>query len=285
MNSNTKWLIGIGLLLAVGFAWYISMSSNPTLPPTEEANTPIETIPPATSESPTFVNTIWVASSIEGLPANVNQSITVQFDEQGTISGSDGCNSFSGTYSATDTDLIIDPGLASTMMACEDEVMAQATSFTELLIDSTSYELGDGVLVLYQNETAGLIFTGQTNSLSKTSWGVTSYNNGNQAVVGVIADTSPEITFGDDGTISGNAGCNTFSGTYSLSGQSIEISPLATTMRECIEPEDIMQQEQALLSALTSASEWQIQGDQLSLRTIDDALAIVAISSLSNSTP
>jgi len=240
-------------------------------------------MPPVNNESPTFINTIWSANFVEGKPLVEGSSITVQFDNQGRVTGSDGCNSFNSSYTINGSEITINPNMVSTRKACSEDVMSQADTFTKLLIASTQYKLGDGIMMLIQGESEGLSFSGVTNSLAKTKWDVTGYNNGKEAVVSPIIDTNPTIIFGDDGTISGSAGCNTYSGTYSLKGESISIGTLATTMRECIEPEGIMAQEQSFLTYLQKADTWFIQGDQLYLRTAEDALAVIGIKSLKSS--
>lgn len=278
MKSSPKPIIIIGVLvLGLIAAWFIFFKpASPAQP--ESAPTP--TLAPATSESPALIGTVWVATSVANNPPVSGTTLTAQFNDQNRLTGSDGCNSFSTNYTQTGTSLTIDPAMVSTKKACDEAVMAQADTFTQNLLATTGYTLGDGVLVLNQGNVAGLKFTGQSNPLSKTSWNVTGYNNGNQAVVSPLAETNLTMTFGDDGTISGNSGCNTFTGQYSLSGQNITISALASTMRACIEPEGIAEQETAFLAALGQAVEWFIQGDQLSLRTAEDALAVIAINSL-----
>lgn len=285
MNSNTKWIVvALAIIIVAGLVWYMS-NSTPTPPAVEPPSTPEANIPPATSESPALINTIWVANTLNDNPITPPASLTLQFDDQNTLSGSDGCNSFSTTYSITDSTMAIDPAMASTSMACDEAIMEQASSFTQTLLATTSYQLGDGVLVLLQDGQAGITLSGQSNSLSKTSWNITSFNNGNQAVVGIVADSSPTITFGDDGTVSGNSSCNTFSGQYTLSGESISIGALVSTKMACTEQEGIMEQEQGILTALESAATWSIQGSDLSLRTAQDELAIVAANTLTTSTP
>jgi len=49
----------------------------------------------------------------------------------------------------------------------------------------------------------------------------------------VLADVRPTISFSGDGTVSGNAGCNTFSGTYTADGSTLTFGPLATTRMAC----------------------------------------------------
>jgi len=49
----------------------------------------------------------------------------------------------------------------------------------------------------------------------------------------VLADVRPTVSFSGDGTVSGNAGCNTFSGTYTVDGSNLTFGPLATTRMAC----------------------------------------------------
>lgn len=280
MNKNSKILIGVGILiLAVVLVWILSLNSKKFNSQNESTNNTVSAIPPATQESPTFINTIWNANNINNNSPIAETAITVQFDDQGRVTGYDGCNSFNSSYVLDADKITINPNMASTRKACSEAVMSQADTFTKLIITSTQYKLGDGVMVLLQGEKEGLSFIGVTNSLAKTSWDVIGYNNGKEAVVGPISGTNPTITFGDDGTISGNAGCNTYSGTYSLNRKNISITTLATTQRECIEPEGVMEQESSFLTYLQKADTWFIQGNQLSLRTAEDSLAVTAISS------
>jgi heat shock protein HslJ len=71
----------------------------------------------------------------------------------------------------------------------------------------------------------------------------------------VALDTAPTVRFADDGTVSGDTGCNTFSGGYTADGQTLDVGPLASTRRAC-SPESVMDQEAAILAALDSATTW-----------------------------
>jgi heat shock protein HslJ len=63
-----------------------------------------------------------------------------------------------------------------------------------------------------------------------------------------IRDARPTIAFGVDGSVSGNASCNSYSGAYALSGEGLTLSQLLTTMKAC--PPLLMQQEDAFLALL-----------------------------------
>ena len=64
------------------------------------------------------------------------------------------------------------------------------------------------------------------------SWDVTGYNNGKQAVVSPVAGSKLSAIFTAD-QVSGSAGCNTYSGGYTIDGTTIKIGPLASTQKAC----------------------------------------------------
>ena len=75
----------------------------------------------------------------------------------------------------------------------------------------------------------------------------------------VLADVRPTIAFSGDGTVTGNAGCNTFNGTYTAEGSDLTFSPLATTRMACEGAADTI--EQAFLPALQATSAYEITSD------------------------
>ena len=92
---------------------------------------------------------------------------------------------------------------------------------------------------------------------------MTNYFDGS-ATATKLPGTTVTVLFGEDGEVSGSAGCNTFTGTYTVgSGGTLAVGPLATTSTTCAEPEGIMDQEAAYLAALQSAAEFSIEADQL----------------------
>lgn len=80
----------------------------------------------------------------------------------------------------------------------------------------------------------------------------------------LVADTGISAQFTSDGQVSGSAGCNQYAGTYTVSGDTIEISsPLSSTMMAC--PPEIMVQETAYLKALENARTYTVSRDQLTM--------------------
>ena len=95
-------------------------------------------------------------------------------------------------------------------------------------------------------------------SLEGSSWQVIGNNNGKQAVVSVIIATEITANFGEDGTLSGSAGCNNYNATYEVDGDNISIGPAAATRMFCPEPKGIMEQEVQYLTGLETASTYLI---------------------------
>ena len=80
---------------------------------------------------------------------------------------------------------------------------------------------------------------------------MTSYANGTGAVVSV-PDDSVTIVF-DATTVSGTAGCNGFSGTWTLTGDTLAITPLMSTKMAC-EPAELMAREAAVMADLEAST-------------------------------
>ena len=78
--------------------------------------------------------------------------------------------------------------------------------------------------------------------------------------VDIPAGASPTLLL-EEGTASGDAGCNRFTGGYTLDGDSIEFGALAVTLMAC-EP-DLGEFETAYLAALGSAGTIEVSADEM----------------------
>jgi polar amino acid transport system substrate-binding protein len=96
------------------------------------------------------------------------------------------------------------------------------------------------------------------NPLAGTRWRATALN-GNPVLTG----TTLTAAFGADGRVNGSSGCNTYSATYTVNGAQLAITPPTGTSALCAEPQGIMEQEAAFLTALQSASSFSLEGGQL----------------------
>jgi heat shock protein HslJ len=94
--------------------------------------------------------------------------------------------------------------------------------------------------------------------LDGTSWLLTDYISPDGAVFTVPAAVTPLLAF-EGGNLTGNAGCNTFSSTYTVTGDAIEIGPIMSTKMACEEP--MASVEAAYLAALESIDKVAILDD------------------------
>lgn len=203
--------------------------------------------------------TSWVVTSVAGTATLVDARPTVAFAVDGVVSGTDGCNVYSGQF-RTDGDQIGVGPLASTLIGCEPLLGAQAQAFTQALGGAATWRLteagsleirGHGDLIAdpappaQPGASAGLV-----SDLAGTSWVL------EELETGPILDAVPSVAFGADGTVSGSTGCNTFNGTYRLDGTNLAFGPLATTKRGCAD--STMLVESAFLVALAGVTTWSI---------------------------
>lgn len=89
---------------------------------------------------------------------------------------------------------------------------------------------------------------------------------------GVIGDLQSTLEIRDDGTYGGMAGCNHFTGTFSLSGSKITFGPAASTRKMCVPA--AMTQEQKFFEALRSELSWVVAGSKLVLTKAGGGVAV-----------
>jgi polar amino acid transport system substrate-binding protein len=100
--------------------------------------------------------------------------------------------------------------------------------------------------------------------LAGTRWVVMAvYDPQTGSPIPLLPETPLIASFGQDGTLQGSAGCNTYSATYLADGSSFTITGLTSTQQMCSDPPGIMEQEAAFLAALPAAAGFNQQGGQL----------------------
>jgi len=211
----------------------------------------------------------------ETAEALADREVTAEFNTDGQLGGSAGCNRYFASYTVDGSALTIGQA-GSTMMACEPaEVMEQEAQFLAALTTAAGWHVeGNQLHILDANgQTVALFAASEPASLTGGTWSATGINNGKQAVTSLVIDTTVTAVFGEDGSLNGSAGCNNFMTSYTLDGQNITIEPAATTRKMC-PGEGVMEQETQFLTALTTATTWNISGEVLELRTADGALAV-----------
>lgn len=219
----------------------------------------------------------WILKDLSGLKVaqleGLERPVTVRFAE-GRISGFSACNTFFGGYQQAD-DLLEIGALGSTMMACDASASEVEHRFHSAFSGKFQIAREGSNLRLSSATGTVLQFVAEpAPALEGVTWNVKSFNNGRQAVVGVLGDSSLTLQF-SDGEVSGNAGCNNFRGSFKTSGHRVEFGVAATTRRAC--SEELMTQEREFLAALTSTVRWNIEGDVLDMHREDSERTIWAV--------
>jgi heat shock protein HslJ len=223
---------------------------------------------PMSLEGPTWVLD-QKASNLEAIaPEYV---VTATFDD-GRLSGSSGCNRYNTTYTVRGSRLRVSRNIASTLIACNQDASNVESSYLARLPTARTFSIRrDRLTVQTPTKGADLIYRALSARALRGDWVVTSYFRPG-AVVSVITGTTITATF-DAKTMSGNAGCNNYTGPYETDETKIRIGPVASTQRACLEAA-ITQQESEYLAALDTVRTFGIDGNGLTLFRGDGGIAV-----------
>ena len=107
-----------------------------------------------------LVGTTWTLTTIASGDAVssvlIGTEVTAEFTADGTVAGSAGCNRYSGTYRWTGDQLAF-YSLASTTMACSDDIMAQESAFLDAMGEVASFTIGGAQLTVFDGSGAMLL--------------------------------------------------------------------------------------------------------------------------------
>ena len=115
---------------------------------------------PASVEGPWIVTGYNNGKGVESVAADSAPSMA--FDPDGLVQGFDGCNNFSGGYGVNGAAITIGP-LMGTMMACSDDINAQAQAFLTALQSSSTWKVSAGALEL--RDASGALQVGATSAI------------------------------------------------------------------------------------------------------------------------
>lgn len=112
-----------------------------------------------TAQSPTaLTNTEWTLQAYNNgrgavVTPIIDTEITANFDEDGNVFGSAGCNTYRAGYSLAEDGLTIGPAASTRRLCSQPEgVMEQESAFLALLSDVDSYDLSGNRLTLKNAE-------------------------------------------------------------------------------------------------------------------------------------
>lgn len=198
-----------------------------------------------------------------------NTTPTLAFDKAGTFSANTGCNTINGAWTAKGDTLTLKAG-PMTQMACPEAATQQETKIVAAFGEVAKFDQSDTALKLLDAGGKELLaYEAVSGDLQGTSWKVTGVNTGNALESSALVEKLT-LDFGTDGSVSGNDGCNTFTGTYTLNGADISFSELASTKKACAS--DVQEVADQYVAGLAAATKSERSGDTLTLR--DDAGAM-----------
>jgi heat shock protein HslJ len=218
---------------------------------------------------------LWVlrvyatGATMDDVPPGVDANATF---EGGTVAGKSGCNTFSGSYTASGASLTVG-ALATTMKLCGEPGDVVESAYLTALSKSATYTATSRALFIFDADGRLILYyvVGASTPIAGHTWHLLVYNNGTGGVVPIIAGTHPTAAFDPDGTVSGDATCNQFIGPYTAKDGAGTIGPLASTMMACPTAAQ-SDQEAAYLAALANAKAYLVQGSDLVLRDASGAL-------------
>jgi heat shock protein HslJ len=227
----------------------------------------------------TLTGVSWVLDTYQDGDARVpvpdGVSVDAEFDgTASTVAGSAGCNRYMGPFTQSGSDLTFGP-LATTQMACIGPASDVERAYLANLAAAASYTASTEALTIHDADgTAILSYVAATpGTLDGVTWHANGINNGRNGVESVVTGTDPTAVFDPAGTVSGEAGCNSFNGPAVVDGSSIAIGPLISTRRACVD-EAATTQEAAYLSALEAATTFEVRTGHLELRDDSGALQV-----------
>ena len=115
----------------------------------------------------------------------------------------------------------------------------------------------------------------QLAELTANAWVAVAVDDGT-SLVATLTDTKPTAVFGTSGALSGSGGCNSYSASYSVSGDQIKIENPISTLMACTGA-GVMEQEQRFLKALESAKTFVLEPGALQLRKADGTTAALLV--------
>ncbi|GGM25497.1 META domain-containing protein [Dactylosporangium sucinum] len=209
--------------------------------------------------------TTYTATAVteQGAPKRLADGTTIElrFTTDGRLIARAGCNQLSGRARIDQRQLRVDD-LATTEMGCDPARHEQDRWLAAFLEGGPGWRLDGDRLTLDGDGTTVDLVAAANRPLTGVRWVVDTLVEGDVAG-SVPAGAEAWLTFGTDGKVSGNGGCNQFGGSYTAKGSTITFTGLASTAMGCLD--DRASLESAVLQVLRGEVRWTIDGDHLSL--------------------
>ncbi|MGH3716001.1 MAG: META domain-containing protein [Micromonosporaceae bacterium] len=202
----------------------------------------------------------YVSSKVTGHALVEGSRIRLEFTKS-DIKADAGCNHFQGKASLQGGRLVVDK-LGGTEMGCDKPLMTQEEWLTDFLTSSPVLQLDGETLVLSDGKTKIELREEQPTALAGTKWTLDTLVDG-QTASSVPAGVKAHLTFGDDGKVTGNAGCNQLGGSYTTAQDTITFANIGVTRMACGGEKDTV--EKSVLAVLDGEVTYRVEGQVLTL--------------------
>lgn len=207
----------------------------------------------------------FLSTAVTGHQLEEKTRVRLTFTGDDRLIADAGCNSMQGSV-RLDGGKIDVSDLAATGIGCPQQLMEQDTWLSQFLSSKPSWKLDGDTLQVSSPTTSATLLDRKVAEpdlpLQGTKWTV------NTLMDGEVASSSPTAASAwlqfDKDTVQVSAGCNSGSGTYRVSGNTLTVGDIATTRKAC-EP-DIMTLENAVLGTLRGQVTFEIDSDRLTLK-------------------
>lgn len=230
----------------------------------------------ASSTRPALRGTNWVLTDrvSVGTPLD-GVAVNAVFGAK-RVEGSSGCNGYSSSYTTDGSRMTITNDGVSTLIACDGAAGKVEPKYLDALTRVRRWRIRGTTLTL--STRAGrrlLVYRASVGAQAlRGSWDVTALSTGD-AISSPVAGSTLTLDFTAK-EVSGESGCNRYSGPFETSGtDAITLGPLRSTRRACADPA-VSTQEQQFEAALELAETYQVTGKQLTLFRDGGTIAVTA---------
>ncbi|MDQ1009816.1 heat shock protein HslJ [Streptomyces sp. V4I23] len=187
--------------------------------------------------------------SVDGTKTASPSDAYVEITDKGRAQGNYGCNHFGADITVEGDTVTVGPGEV-TEMACDKKIQGFEDALRAAFSGKLKAKLTDGRLTLTTEKGDTIALTAERPSpLIGTKWTVDSLV-ADETATSLPAGTEGKahLTIAEDGTVGGSLGCNRFTSTAKVSGDSITFGRLASTRKLC--PGPVMDLERELVQVL-----------------------------------
>lgn len=217
----------------------------------------------------------WKLIEVENQMVPESSTAGFKLAEDNKISGSTGCNLINGGFEPMKNQEIKFTQMATTRMACPDDINQVETKFLSAINSAKSWSLENDVLSLLNGNTTVAKLKAVENSTGLAgNWELNYITGPRITFEGLYPDKKPTIIFNlADSSASGNTGCNSYTVPVELKENNISFGEGLATLMAC-EGDG----ETVFFQTLRSVKTYKISDDGNSLEFIKDGVPVMRFS-------